>query len=64
MSEASWRRGLRAVADRGLLFELFRPGQVEVKDNDVIRVGRTRFVVRLLDNDKISALWTLQARGA
>lgn len=64
-----WRAGRARVADANTQNGTYLNdedvlGQVEVKDNDVIRVGRTRLLVRLLDHDKVTALWKLPARGA
>ena len=64
-----WRAGRARIADANTQNGTYLNdedvlGQVEVKDNDVIRVGRTRLLVRLLDHDKVAALWKLPARGA
>ena len=64
-----WRMGHTQVADNNsqngtFLNEEDVLGQVEVKDNDVIRVGRTRLLVRLLDTEKIETLWKLTGSRA
>lgn len=57
-----WRLGRARVADANtqngtFLNEEDVLGQIEVKDGDVIRVGRTRFLVRLIDQEKAGAVW-------
>lgn len=57
-----WRTGRARIADANtqngtFLNEEDVLGQVEVNDNDVIRVGRTRFLVRLLDAARVAAVW-------
>lgn len=64
-----WRAGRARVADANTQNGTYLNdedvlGQIEVKDNDVIRVGRTRLLVRLLDHDRVTALWKLPSRGA
>lgn len=61
-----WRLGRARVADANtqngtFLNEEDVLGQIEVKDGDVLRVGRTRFLIRLIDQDKAAALWNAKA---
>ena len=61
-----WRLGRARVADANtqngtFLNEEDVLGQIEVKDGDVLRVGRTRFLVRLIDQDKAAALWNIKS---
>lgn len=61
-----WRLGRARVADANtqngtFLNEEDVLGQIEVKDGDVLRVGRTRFLIRLIDQDKAAALWSVNA---
>jgi len=63
-----WRAGRARIADHNsqngtFLNEQDVLEQVEVKDGDVIRVGRTRFLVRLLDADKVASLWKPTLQG-
>ena len=57
-----WRLGRARVADANtqngtFLNEEDVLGQIEVHDGDVLRVGRTRLLIRLLDQAKVGALW-------
>lgn len=57
-----WRSGRARIGDNNSQNGTFLNdedfiGQVEVKDGDVVRVGRTRLIVRLLDPEKVNALW-------
>lgn len=61
-----WRLGRARVADANtqngtFLNEEDVLGQIEVHDGDVLRVGRTRLLIRLLDQAKVSALWDPKA---
>ena len=61
-----WRLGRARVADANtqngtFLNEEDVLGQIEVKDGDVLRVGRTRFLIRLIDQDKAAALWNVKS---
>lgn len=61
-----WRLGRARVADANtqngtFLNEEDVLGQIEVHDGDVLRIGRTRFLIRLLDQAKVSALWDPKA---
>ncbi|MFO0576207.1 MAG: FHA domain-containing protein [Polyangia bacterium] len=61
-----WRLGRARIADANtqngtFLNEEDVLGQIEVHDGDVLRVGRTRFLIRLLDQAKVSALWDAKA---
>jgi len=57
-----WRNGKARIADdksqNGTFLneeDVLQPE--EVKDGDVIRIGRTRLMCRLLDHEKVTALW-------
>ncbi|MCC6997986.1 MAG: FHA domain-containing protein [Deltaproteobacteria bacterium] len=57
-----WRTGRARIADdksqNGTFLneeDVLQPE--EVKDGDIIRIGRTRFICRLLDHDKVTKLW-------
>ena len=61
-----WRLGRARVADANtqngtFLNEEDVLGQLEVKDGDVLRVGRTRFLIRLIDQDKAATLWNVKS---
>jgi hypothetical protein len=63
-----WRLGRARVADANtqngtFLNEEDVLGQIEVHDGDVLRVGRTRLLIRLLDQAKVSSLWDPKAPG-
>lgn len=64
-----WRLGRARIADANtqngtFLNEEDVLGQIEVHDGDVLRIGRTRFLIRLLDQDKLGALWDLKTKPA
>lgn len=61
-----WRSGRARIADNSSMCGTFLNeedvlGTIEVEDNDVIRVGRTRLLLRLLDAQKVAALWSTPA---
>ncbi len=60
-----WRMGRARVADANtqngtFLNEEDVLGQIEVKDGDVLRVGRTRLLIRLIEQEKANAIWNAQ----
>ena len=57
-----WRAGRARIADNNSNNGTFLNdedvlGQVEMTDDDIIKVGRTQFIVRLLDQARVAALW-------
>lgn len=64
-----WRAGRARIADANTQNGTFLNdqdvlGQIEVSDGAVIRVGRTRLLVRLVDADVAAAIWKVTAAGA
>ena len=57
-----WRNGRTIVDDEKsqngtFLNEADVMEKTDLKDGDVLRVGRTQMICRLLDQDKIASLW-------